>query len=121
MTALARPQVVFLVGLIAVFGLGMVAGFVYAHEPVPAVIQLELLPSEGGREAEVRGSVSAVAADYIDVATAEGARRISMPPGTPIEALLPTLEVPLGARAVIGGNRTESGFVLTGIVVVGEP
>ncbi len=54
------------------------------------------------------------------MSTSEGARRLSVSRDTPVEELVPAREVLAGAEANIGGNRTESGFVLTGIVILGQ-
>jgi len=109
-------------GLLGVFGLGVLAGFVYRHEPAAAVTVVELQPAAAPPVEEIRGTVLAAGPDFLEVSTAEGVRRVSLTGTTPIEELTPVreaLEVPAGT-ANIGGNRTDSGFVLTGVVFLGE-
>ncbi|MCC6238215.1 MAG: hypothetical protein IT299_11695 [Dehalococcoidia bacterium] len=120
MTASRRgAQLVLGVGVLGVFALGVLAGFVYGHEPAAAVTVLELQPAAGTPAEEVRGTVLVAGPDFLEVSTTEGVRRVSFTSATPVEELTPAREASAGA-ANIGGNHTESGFVLTGIVFLGE-
>lgn len=107
--------------LAVAFALGIAGGFVYGHEPGPREFRTALESAPGVPDSSIRGTLSAVGPDFLEVTTAVGARRFTREPATPIEELTP-LDGPLpaGARVNIGGNRTESGFVITGVVVVGD-
>lgn len=105
--------------LLVVFMLGTLAGFVYAHEPSAPESRLRLVAPASSTEAVVRGTISTVAPDLIEVSTAAGPERLRFASGTPVEDLAPLAgEIPEGAPVNVGGHRTESGFVITGIVVL---
>lgn len=120
MSVTTRAPLVLAVGLLTVFALGLFAGFVYGHEPAAVVTALHLEAAAQTPADEIRGTVLGVGPDFLEVSTTDGIRRVSITGGTPIEELIATREVPAGAKANVGGNRTESGFVLTGVVHLGE-
>lgn len=105
--------------LLGVFVLGALMGFVYGHEPTAPVTTLRLQASGESSHEELRGTVLAAGPDFLEVSTAEGVRRVTISRTTPLEELAPAREVPTG-QANVGGNRTDSGFVLTGVVFLGE-
>ena len=105
--------------LLAAFGLGVAGGFLYTHEPAPPELRTRLTAGRAEAESSVRGTLTSIGADHIEVTTAEGARRLSLAASVPIEELTPlTGAVAEGAAVNLGGNRTESGFVITGVVVI---
>lgn len=105
--------------LLASFALGLSGGFVYAHEPAPPEVRAVLTREPAPPETLVRGTLSAIGPDFLEIATPEGVRRLSLPPGVGVEELIPLGgSVAPGSTVNVGGNRTESGFVITGVVVV---
>lgn len=110
--------VALLAAVLSVFAVGVLGGFIYAHEPAAPVTSTTLQAAPVAAERDLRGAVTAVGSDFIEVATANGVTRLTRTADTPVEALVPVREVPTGAGGNLGGNRTESGFVLTGVVFV---
>lgn len=106
--------------ILGAFAFGIAGGFVYAHDPQPPEFRTSLSSAPPPADTAVRGTLSAVAPGYIEVTNADGARRLEFGPAVPVEELIP-LEggIPDRAPVNVGGNRTESGFVLTGVVVLG--
>jgi hypothetical protein len=105
--------------LIATFGAGVAAGFVYAHEPAPTEVRAVLEVPPATPTTEVRGTLSSAGSDFLEITTSGGAVRL-VSPGVPVEDLVPLVgEVPAGVAANLGGNVTENGYVLTGVVLVG--
>lgn len=115
----APPGLMPAAALLGVFGLGVLAGFVYGHEPAAPVTVLQLQSTAPAPHDEIRGTVVSAGPDFLEVSTGEGVRRVAIDDATPLEELTPIREVPSGL-ANVGGNRTESGFVLTGVVFLGE-
>ncbi len=102
-------------------GAGAVAGFVYAHEPQPdrVTVRIDTAPP---RQAEqfIRGTIASASPDAIEVTTMLGVEPVPLPAGTPIEELMavPGDEIAPGLRVNLGGNQTQRGFVLTGVVAM---
>ena len=111
-------MVALLATVLSVFAAGALGGYIYAHEPVPPVTSTTLQAAATAPERELRGALTAVGSDFIEIATPSGVTRLTRTADTPVEALFPIREVPTGAGGNLGGNRTESGFVLTGVVFV---
>lgn len=117
----ARQALAPVLALLASFALGLGGGFVYAHEPAAPEVRAVLTREPASPEAVVRGTLSAIGSDFLEIATSEGLRRLSVPAGVRVEDLIPLDgTVAAGSAVNVGGNRTDSGFVITGVVVVSE-
>ena len=105
--------------LLVIFAVGTLAGYVYAHEPTSPELQARLEPPEPVPDSTLRGTLQTVTPDFIEVSTAGGARRLGVTSAVPVEELTPlTGTLPEDAPVNVGGHRTESGFVITGVVVL---
>lgn len=111
--------------LVVVFAGGLVAGFVYAHEPEPDVLVLtidrEPPPAEGATV--VSGEVVSSDGARITLRTAGGLLELELAAGLPLEELTRAGLAGLdpGEAVNIGGERTNFGLVLTGVVGVETP
>jgi hypothetical protein len=118
-TSPSGASVLVLTVALVTFAVGALAGYVYAHEPAAAELQARLTSSAPAPASSARGTLSTVAPDFIEVSTAAGPQRYRIERGTPVEELGPlTGAIPEGAPVNVGGHRTESGFVITGVVVL---
>jgi hypothetical protein len=105
--------------LIMTFSAGAVAGYVYAHEPSAPELRARLVPPAAVPDPVLRGTLVSVAPDFIEVSSADGPQRLGVTPALPVEELASlTGTIPDGAPVNVGGHRTESGFVITGVVVL---
>ena len=111
--------------LVAIFAAGLVAGFVHAHEPerdeLVLTIDREPLPAEGATV--VSGEIVSIDGARITLRTAAGLVELDLAPGLPLEELTRAGLVGLdpGEAVNIGGERTNIGLVLTGVVGVETP
>lgn len=104
---------------IVTFAVGTLAGYVYAHEPQAADLQTRFATRETPPQSITRGTLSIVAPGFIEVLNSAGAERYRIERDAPIEELTPfSGTIPDGAPVNVGGHRTESGFVITGVVLV---
>lgn len=102
-------------------GAGAAAGFVYAHEPQPDRVSVRIDTARPARaEQFIRGTIASASPDSIDVTTILGVEPAPLPAGTPIEDLIavPGDQIAPGLRVNLGGNQTQRGFVLTGVVAM---
>ncbi len=114
-----RPRLAPLFALLVAFAVGLAGGFVYSHESATPEVSVILTSEPASAEAVLRGTISSVGPDFVEIATSEGVRRLSGPPGAGVEDLVPfNGPVTAGSAVNVGGNRTDSGFVITGVVVV---
>ena len=105
--------------LLVLFVVGALSGYVYAHEPVAPELRTRLEPPAATPDTMLRGALATATTDFIEVSTAAGPQRLRVTPAVPVEELAPlTTAIPEGAPVNVGGHRTESGFVLTGVVVL---
>ena len=105
--------------VLVIFVASSLAGYVYAHEPRAPELRAELEPPRAGSDTTLRGTLSTVTADFIEVSTVGGAERLSVTSAVSVEELAPlTTAISEGAPVNVGGHRTEGGFVLTGVVVL---
>jgi hypothetical protein len=101
------------------FAAGLLAGFVYAHEPSAPELRMRLEPAAAAADPFIRGTLVSASSAAIEISTASGTQRFDLAPGAPVEELAPlTGPLPDGAPANAGGHRTENGFVITGVVVL---
>lgn len=115
----SRVALVAIAVLLVIFVLGTLAGFVYAHEPSAPELRTRLVPAASTPDSLLRGTLSSIGPDFIEVSTAAGPQRLRFASGTPVEELAPLNgAIPEGAPVNVGGHRTESGFVITGVVVL---
>jgi hypothetical protein len=116
---LSGPLLAALLLAVAFLG-GAVAGFAVRHEPRPEVVGVRLEAGPEPAETIIRGTLSAVTPTEIELTDEGGPRRLELPAGTPIEELsaLGSAAVTPGAPANLGGTRTETGFVLGGVVLM---
>lgn len=97
------------------------AGFVYAHNPQPAVVSVRVTGQPPpAAEQFTTGTIAAIRGQAIDVNTGSGTESIDLPSGVTIEELIPAAPsaVTIGDPANVGGNATPRGLVLTGVVVI---
>ena len=102
-------------------GAGAGAGFVYAHEPQPDRVTVRIDTARPSRaEQFIRGTIASASTDSIEVTTILGVEPVPLPAGTPIEELIPVPgdEIAPGLRVNLGGNQTQRGFMLTGVVTM---
>ena len=119
--ASAGRAVALLIGavLLVIFSIGALTGYVYAHEPSPPELRTTLVPPAPVPDSTLRGTLVTVVPDSIEVSTAAGSQRLGVTSALPLEELVPlTGTIPEGAPVNVGGHRTESGFVLTGVIVL---
>ena len=118
-----RRRVIAVALLLAVLplGAGAVADFVSTHEPQPDRVIVRI-DTARPRPAEqfIRGTIASASPDSIDVATILGVEPVPLSRGTPIEELAPVPgdEIAPGLRVNLGGNQTQRGFVLSGVVAM---
>ena len=102
------------------FGLALLAGFVYSHEPQPERVDIRVDSSRPpDAEQVLPGTVTRTTADSIEVTTILGAETVALE-GLVAEDLVPLDEdsPTVGAPANIGGTRTQTGYVLSGVVII---
>jgi len=106
---------------LAVFVIALAGGFLAGHDPRPGTVAIRLEPpAEPSTEVLHQGVVSSAADGTLEVSTAGGAQRFDLAAETPIEELTPLGEDGSALQGVpvnLGGERTNNGYVLTGIVV----
>lgn len=107
---------------VAAFGLALGGGFLVGHQPGPSTVAIRLEPPQNPpTETLHQGVVSSADDATLQVSTANGARQFDLRPDTPVEDLSPLGEAPAvaeGAPVNVGGERTNNGYVLTGVVVL---
>ena len=105
--------------LLVIFSIGALAGYVYTHEPSPPELRTTLVPPAPVPDSTLGGTLVTVAPDSIEMSTATGSQRLAVTSALALEELVPlTGTIPEGAPVNVGGHRTESGFVITGVVVL---
>jgi hypothetical protein len=118
-TSPRRAGVLVLAVALVMLAVGTLAGYVYAHEPSAPELRTRLTSIEAAPPSSTRGTLATVASDFIEVSTSAGLQRYPLAPGALVEDLAPLAgAVPEGAPVNVGGHRTESGFVITGVVVL---
>ncbi len=110
--------------LAAVFALSAGAGFVLEHEPAPDErrITIDRTPLPPGPELFLGGEVTGRGAGRIAIRTHEGVREFRVAPDAPVEELRRAAEprFEAGDAVNLGGEQSEFGLVLTGVVTL-EP
>lgn len=115
----AQSALVLLLLIALALGAGFAGGFVYAHDPRPDRIEVRVGGSDREpAEAFIAGTLASVDGARIELRTESGSVTIDLPPGTPLEELLPATaeEMAVGSPVNLGGNITGEGPVLTGVV-----
>jgi hypothetical protein len=103
--------------------LGGIAGFVYAHEPARDTLAISVDAPPPSATTTIGGTVDRVESGRIVIMTESGSMDLALPSGVPVEqleSLAPEALVP-GARVNVGAERTETGTIVSGIVVVDTP
>lgn len=113
-------RVLLLVGAV-LFALGALGGFVYAHDPQPDRIVVQLSPA-GPRDAEtwLAGTVVRVAGRQLELRTASGTVTLELPEGAPVEQLrrAGAADFAPGVAVNLGGTLAADEPVLSGVVAV---
>ena len=115
-----RAMLVFVVSLAVVFGVSFAIGYVYQYDPERDVVELVIdrsadVPSDGELEA---GIVRGVAGGTVTIETDSGTIELSIAELT-LEGLIPRVDpsgVPEGTTVNLGGERTTTERVITGLV-----
>jgi hypothetical protein len=103
--------------------LGGLAGFVYAHEPARDALTIVVEAAPPPESTTLGGTVQQADAGRIVVSTQSDPVELSFPPTVPLEqleALAPAALVP-GTRVNVGAERTATGTIVSGIVVLDAP
>jgi len=118
----ARPLLLPIALLAAIFSLTTFAGYVYSHEPSRDHLVVEYEGTPPPQPDYVIGSVAAVEGDSLRLAMASGGEReLTVPADTPVEVLERSEAAPEpGALVNVGVDDTDFGLVLTGIVTIEE-
>lgn len=115
-----RSSVIYAISLLAVFGISFGIGYVYQYDPQRDLIELVIdrsaeLPHDSNL---ISGTVREVSATAVTVETESGILQIPLADIT-LEALLPLEDpatVAIGTTANLGGERTSTERVITGLV-----
>ena len=114
-----RPLLVALLLSAIVFAAGFGGGFVYAHDPRPdeVIVRVER-PAAALDEEQMGGSIVGLGQGRIEVRAGDETLTFELPPGTPVEEMVPVGQTAfaVGAPVNIGGTVTARGQVLTGVV-----
>ncbi|MEZ4503406.1 MAG: hypothetical protein R3C39_12330 [Dehalococcoidia bacterium] len=106
--------------VVGAFGAALGAGYVYSHEPAPERIEVRLDTSNPPPSEQVLpATIDGIDDGTVEVTTVLGTSSVDLD-GVIIEELEPldgTLPVS-GVPANLGGTRTDSGYVLSGVVIV---
>jgi hypothetical protein len=99
---------------------GALAGFVYAHEPARDTLAIDVAPPPAADTATVGGTIASIDGGRVVIDTQSGPVDYSLPADTPIEQLAPLSPADLAAGAAVnvGAERSDTGTIVTGIVVV---
>ena len=108
--------------LVAVFALSAAGGFLLEHEPVPDEQRIFIdreAPPPGPREFG-GGEVTELGGGRIAIRTPEGVQEFELDPGASTEELRRTAEprFETGDAVNLGGEQSEFGLVLTGVVAL---
>ena len=110
------------VAVLVLFVAGLAAGYVYRYAPARDTVEVRVTSDAEPGVRTVSGTVSAVEAGRMTIATASGPVTVTIPAGTaapPVEQLVHAPEgVTTGARVNVGVLSTRYGLVLTGVVAV---
>lgn len=119
-----RSLAIYAISLIAVFGISFGIGYVYQYDPQRDLVELVIDRSaELPRDSTLSsGTVREVSETVVTVETESGMLELPLA-GVTLEALLP-LEDPAtiatGATVNLGGERTSTERVITGLVFFDE-
>lgn len=97
-----------------------VGGYVYRHDPVRDTLLVEVAATPAPAPTSISGSISRIEGATYTLVTPTGREvTLTLPAGTPVEALQRLIEPPEEGTAVnVGVEDTSFGQVLTGIVAV---
>ncbi len=119
-----RSTLVYGAIVLVVFVGALVASFVYTHEPQRDTLSVTVAGAPGTPTAErvVAGTVSEVANGTLHLHTEAGDVAVTLPAGVPAVELqhVAADAAPLatGVGVNVGGEQTQTGLVVSGIVVV---
>jgi hypothetical protein len=98
---------------------GVASGFVYAHDPAPSQVRTILETGPAVDDGEIRGTLSQIGGDALEITTTDGIIRLPIVRALTVEELTPLdTPIPVGATVNVGGSHTDSGFVVSGIVLL---
>jgi hypothetical protein len=115
-----RSLAIYVISLIAVFGISFGIGYIYQYDPQRDLLELVIdrsaeLPRDSNL---ISGTVREVSETAVTVETESGMLQVPLA-GITLEALLP-LEYPstvaIGSTVNLGGERTSTERVITGLV-----
>jgi len=110
--------------LAVVFALCAVAGFLLDHEPTPDVRQVEIdrEAPPPAVEQHLGGEVVSIDGGRLTLRTSEGLVELDLAPGAIVEELrrAPESRFEPGVAVNLGGERSDFGLVLTGVIAI-EP
>ena len=103
--------------------LGGLAGFVYAHEPARDTLAIAVEAPRPPETTTVGGNVERIEGGRSVIGTQSGPLEFALPASAPLEQLEPLAPGALvpGARVNVGAERTETGTIVSGIVMVDAP
>ena len=102
---------------------GGVAGFVYTHEPARDTLAISVEAPPAPATTTVGGTIERIESGRIVIGTQSGPIDLALPASVRLEQVVPLTPDALapGARVNVGAERTETGTIVSGIVVVGAP
>jgi hypothetical protein len=106
--------------VLGVFGLTLVVGYVYSHDPSRDTLLVEYQGTPQPQPTYLLGAVEVIEDGSLTLATASGGHRVVVvPSGTPVEDLDRVDAIPdTGATVNVGVDDTQFGLVLTGVVAI---
>lgn len=98
---------------------GLAGGYVYSNEPARDTLEVVIAAPSGDGARTVSGTVAAIEAGRLTLATSAGQVVVTLPASTPLDELVRAPGgLPSGARVNVGVQSTQYGLVLTGLVAV---
>ncbi len=121
---MSRSSAVVTLLLLLLAGLGGFAGgFVFAHEPLPDAVRVELTSTRPvPAEVFIAGTVDAIDGQTLMLRVETTTITLDAAAAAPVDELLPAApaEFEAGAAVNLGGNLAGQGPVLTGLVTLGR-
>lgn len=119
-----RSLAIYAISLVATFGISFGIGYVYQYDPQRDLVELVIdrsaeLPSDSNL---ISGTVRELSETAVTVETESGMLELTLA-GITLEALLPLEDpatVTVGSTVNLGGERTSTERVITGLVFFDE-